>query len=616
MSSKKWLVAFFATVLLILAGIGVFNILVDPFGVFDLDFLEWPSYEMTLNPRTAKISYLKDHHEQYDSYIVGASSSSSFPVEKLNGYMDASFYNMFAYGSDMYDVEQEVRYLVEHYTVKRLVVNVYVNSASKYYTGGDRTSILPPEVTGESPWTFYPQFIAMDPRFSVDKLTAMAEDTYLTQAFDVFQEQTGAYDKKVRDAEPISSMEEYLQSYPVFADYPTGPIAVNEEAVSGTLRSLTVIRDLCAANGIGLTVVTAPLYWQDAARYDWEEMSDFYIRMAQVTPFWDFTLSSVSFDPRYFYDDTHFRNCVGEMALARIFEDDSVYVPEDFGFYVTAENAAEHWAGLKDLAAPEAASYTARVPVLMYHSIGEEGNGSTCISRDLFEAHMAALHEAGCTAIFPEDLEAYVHHGTELPEKPVVITFDDGYRDNYLYAYPVLQKYGLKGTVFVIGVSVGALKYYKDTQYTLTPHFTYPEAAEMVDSGVMAIGSHTYDMHQVPPYDVGQVRQNILRWENEGEAAYREALAADCGIIRQEIMNGTGQKSVHVMAFPGGYYDTLAQVTLQENGFDITFSTRPGMNTLIKGMPQTLLSMHRFNMVDSVSPETLLDLLAADGIRE
>ena len=611
MSSKKWLVMFFATVLLLLVGLGAFNILVDPFGVFDLDFLAWPSYEMTMNPRTAKVSYLKDHHEQYDSYIVGASSSSSYSVEKLNEYTGASFYNMFAYGSDMYDVEQEVRYLVERYTVKRLVVNVYVNSASKYNAGGDRTSVLPPAVTGESPWTFYPQFIAMDPRFSVDKLTAMGSDTYLTQTFDVFNEQTGAYDKKVRDAEPISSMEEYLQSYPVFADYPTEPIAVSEEAVSGTLGSLAAIRDLCEENGIELTVVTAPLYWQDAARYDWEEMSDFYIRMAQVVPYWNFTLSSVSFDPRYFYDDTHFRNCVGDMALARIFEDDSVYVPEDFGFYVTAENAADHWAGLKDLAAPEAASYTARVPVLLYHCIGEVGNGTTCISRDLFEAHMAALYEAGYTAVFPEDLEAYVLYGTELPEKPVVITFDDGYRDNYLYAWPVLQRYGLKGTIFVIGVSVGALQYYKDTQYELTPHFTYDEAAEMVNSGVMAIGSHTYDMHQWPPFETGKVRENILRWEGEGEAAYREVLAADCEIIRREIMDGTGQERVHVMAFPEGEYDTLAQVTLLENGFDITFSTRPGVKTVIKGMPQTLLSMRRLNMTDFVCPEALLDMLAA-----
>ena len=67
---------------------------VAPFGVFSHKSLEWPSYEMTINPRTAKITYLKDHHQDYDSYILGCSSTSSFPVESLNSYLDASFYNM------------------------------------------------------------------------------------------------------------------------------------------------------------------------------------------------------------------------------------------------------------------------------------------------------------------------------------------------------------------------------------------------------------------------------------------------------------------------------------------------------------------------------------------
>ena len=48
-----------------------FNYWVDPFGVFSHKSLEWPSYEMTINPRTAKITYLKDHHQDYDSYILG-----------------------------------------------------------------------------------------------------------------------------------------------------------------------------------------------------------------------------------------------------------------------------------------------------------------------------------------------------------------------------------------------------------------------------------------------------------------------------------------------------------------------------------------------------------------
>ena len=97
MDSKKWIITFFATIVFIGAGIIGFNYFVDPYGVFDNIGIEWPSYEMTMNPRAAKITYLKDHHEEYDSYIIGCSSTSSFPTEQLNEYFDASFYNMIMY---------------------------------------------------------------------------------------------------------------------------------------------------------------------------------------------------------------------------------------------------------------------------------------------------------------------------------------------------------------------------------------------------------------------------------------------------------------------------------------------------------------------------------------
>ena len=404
-----------------------FNYWVDPFGVFSHKSLEWPSYEMTINPRTAKITYLKDHHQDYDSYILGCSSTSSFPVESLNSYLDASFYNMIMYGADMLDVEEQAFYLVENYEVKNLVVNVYLDNAKDYNTEPDPLSYaMPPETTGKNAAAFLSKYLFMDPRHSLDKLKALRKDTYLTQTFDVFDPVTGAYDKKVRDAEPIGNMDRYLEAYPVFANYPEATNTTNEEAITGTLESLTRIRDLCQENGINLIVLCAPVYADYMDYFSWDQVADFYTRLAQVTPYWDFSYSSVSFEPRYFYDETHFRNCVGEMALARIFGDDSLYIPDDFGVYVTSDNVQEHLADMAQAAPLAAQSYTAEVPVLMYHHIDQEGNDSTAMTPALFEAQIAALAQAGYTAVFPDDLAAYVNQGKALPDKPIVITFDDG----------------------------------------------------------------------------------------------------------------------------------------------------------------------------------------------
>ena len=77
----------------------------------------------------------------------------------------------------------------------------------------------------------------------------------------------------------------------------------------------------------------------------------------------------------------------------------------------------------------------------------------------------------------------------------------------------------LKATIFVIGCSVGHDRYYKDTQYELTPHFGQAEISEMLESGLISIESHTYDMHQWAPFETGEkpIRPNILPLDGESE---------------------------------------------------------------------------------------------------
>jgi peptidoglycan/xylan/chitin deacetylase (PgdA/CDA1 family) len=376
------------------------------------------------------------------------------------------------------------------------------------------------------------------------------------------------------------------------------------------MESLTAIRDMCQAAGVNLVVVTAPVYIEYFSDFDQAEVEQFYTALAEVTPFWDFSVSSVSYEPRYFYDETHFRNDVGRMALARMFGDEEVYVPEDFGVYVTQDNVAEqlasYWAG-NPLTEAE---YTANVPILMYHHLAETGDDSMRISVDLFEEQIRALWEAGYTAISFEELQAYVMEGAPLPDKPVCITFDDGYLSNYELAFPILQQYNMKATIFAIGVSVGK-EQYKDTDYEMTPHFSWEQAREMVDSGLISIQSHTWDMHQWAPFEDGDSpRENMLRMEGEGETEYIQVLTQDCETVAEQFSAHLGYVPT-VLAYPGGYYDTLSQAVLNRNGYAVTLSTRHGSNVVIQGLPQSLYAMKRFTMNDAVTVETLLDWVSA-----
>ena len=136
-----------------------------------------------------------------------------------------------------------------------------------------------------------------------------------------------------------------------------------------------------------------------------------------------------------------------------------------------------------------------KIPILLYHHLSETAAESdTVLSPANFECQMKLLYENGYKAISFEDLIQFVEKGKRLPEKAVVITFDDGYYSNYEYAFPILQKYGFEATIFVIGHSIGQ-DMYKDTGHKITPHFGTKEMQEMLASGLIKIHSHTLNLN-------------------------------------------------------------------------------------------------------------------------
>lgn len=130
-----------------------------------------------------------------------------------------------------------------------------------------------------------------------------------------------------------------------------------------------------------------------------------------------------------------------------------------------------------------------KLPILMYHNINDEyksHNTNVEMSSQDFKDQMLALKENGYTAILFKDYINYLKFGTELPEKPILITFDDGYLNNYTIAFPILKELGMKATIFVVTGRMGV-----DGMVTY-PHFTWEQARTMYESGVIDIQSHTH----------------------------------------------------------------------------------------------------------------------------
>ncbi|MBQ8208395.1 MAG: polysaccharide deacetylase family protein [Clostridia bacterium] len=607
MSLKKQLIIFAAACLLFALLYAAFNILVDPFGVFGDVIFDYYEYNMTQNPRVAKIAYIDKYGDEYDSYIFGCSKSSSYPVEELNEYLDADFFNMFTYGGDLADMEKMALYVIENNTVKNLVLAIGPEAAYRYDSEEDllKDNLHAKVDDSINPLIFYGKYLFCNPSYSLDKLGSYFGRSYLPDASNVFIAETGAYNKIRRDTMPISDIDSY------YADMAGAEFDITYsrplDYIDEALQSVANIKRACDEKEINFILIGSPMYDAEIACYDKAELAEFTTRLAEITDFYNFWgYNAFSHDPRFFYDGYHFRNCVGSAALGYIFGNEEIYIPESFGTLTTSETADYDLMEMnnEDFGSEE---LTVKVPILMYHALTEDAAeaNDVIITAEAFEEQIAALTEAGYTAVFYDDLRSYVNYGKALPDNPILITFDDGYSSNIDIALPILKKYGQCGTVAVIGVSMGK-ETYKDTGESMHPHFSIEEAKEAYELGILDFQSHTYDMHQT--YLDTDPRTGVLPREDESEKEYITALAEDF-IKSKELMESGIGNEVFVITYPHGKYTELSEAVLAENGAEVSVTIKEGINEITKGLPQSLRGLRRFNMTDSISGDALLRML-------
>ncbi|MDX2212929.1 MAG: polysaccharide deacetylase family protein [Oculatellaceae cyanobacterium bins.114] len=142
-----------------------------------------------------------------------------------------------------------------------------------------------------------------------------------------------------------------------------------------------------------------------------------------------------------------------------------------------------------------------RVPVLMYHDILAEKEVFFDVTPEEFEAHLKLIQQNGLHPISLDQLVAHLSTGVPLPEKPVLLTFDDGYAGHYTYVYPLLRKYGYPGTFAIYTDKVGR-NYGRSS-------LTWDQLREMAADPLVTIASHSLSH----PRDLGDIPDQQLRRE-------------------------------------------------------------------------------------------------------
>lgn len=192
-------------------------------------------------------------------------------------------------------------------------------------------------------------------------------------------------------------------------------------------------------------------------------------------------------------------------------------------------------------------TYDGRVPVLMYHVIGnrffKKINGNV-MEEEKFEKQMQWLYENGYNTITPDQLHAFITAKTPLPPKPILLTFDDGRRDSYTTVFPILKKYNFTATMFIVTKTLGS-----------SIRVNQEEIKEMLDYGI-TIGSHTV---------------SHLNLSNLSKEGMRKELISSKRVLEENF-----GITVNYLCYPSGRYDDMVLEVVKEAKYLGAFTTHFG----------------------------------------
>lgn len=232
-----------------------------------------------------------------------------------------------------------------------------------------------------------------------------------------------------------------------------------------------------------------------------------------------------------------------------------------------------------------------KLPIIMYHHILKNPRywGKYVVSPDDFEKDIIYLKKEGYTTIVMQDLIDFVYKKKELPEKPIMLTLDDGYSTNYTYILPILEKYDCKAVISIVGEYVDKCT---EDPVCNTTYLNWEQVKELVESPYVEIQNHSYSMHE------NAKRRGSCKMKGESYEEYRRALLDDVGKMQILMEEKTGYVPV-AYTYPYGFISKESTTILTDMGFLATLSCYTGVN-MLSGNKDELFELKRFNRPNGI----------------
>lgn len=241
-----------------------------------------------------------------------------------------------------------------------------------------------------------------------------------------------------------------------------------------------------------------------------------------------------------------------------------------------------------------------RLPILMYHDVMDQpcAPDEYTVSASQLEADILALRAGGWETVTLAEVIQFVHADGSLPEKPVLLVFDDGYQSILTHVIPLLEKYDAHAVVSIIGARAQELE---DGCDTAGNYMNWMDLQSAILSGRIEAQSHSAQLH------VYRTRKGAEMLPEESAAAYAEMFLDDVRTM-SEWARAAELPLMPSFAYPYGYVEPLADILLQQQGCLVTMTSEPHINVLSKD-PQCLFRLGRFNRSGLISTQEMLQWL-------
>ncbi len=239
------------------------------------------------------------------------------------------------------------------------------------------------------------------------------------------------------------------------------------------------------------------------------------------------------------------------------------------------------------------------LPIIMYHHVLKDTkkHGKFIISPYELEQDLKYLKKHGFSAVLPCDIIKFQENGTPLPEKCVMLTFDDGHLSYLEYVVPLLEKYDMKALVSVVGSYTNDYTEHPDKAVSYA-YLDWNDITNLSKTRHTEIGNHTYDLHKV-----SNGRQGCAKMSNETTEHHRRIFTEDATKMRNLIYSYTDSHA-DCFTYPFGFLCRETENEIKKMGFKMSLSCSEGINKISK--TSSLFKLKRYNRPHGKSVEDIL----------